>query len=82
MKRIRPVSDVVHLLAEIIENATIFSPKDTPVQVSGQELTSGGVLLEVSDNGVGIPEARLTEINWRLDNPPRHRRLGIPAWSA
>jgi signal transduction histidine kinase len=64
------VSDVVHLLAEIIENATIFSPKDTPVQVSGQELTSGGVLLEISDNGAGIPEARLTEINWRLDNPP------------
>jgi signal transduction histidine kinase len=64
------VSDVVHLLAEVIENATIFSPKDTAVQVSGQELTSGGVLIEVSDSGVGIPEARLAEINWRLDNPP------------
>ena len=64
------VSDVVHLLAELIENATIFSPKDTQVQVSGQELTSGGVLLEVGDTGVGIPEARLAEINWRLDNPP------------
>jgi signal transduction histidine kinase len=64
------VSDVVHLLAEIVENATIFSPKDTPVHVSAQELTSGGVLIEVSDSGVGIPEARLTEMNWRLDNPP------------
>ena len=64
------VSDVVHLLAEVIENATIFSPKDTPVHVSGQELTSGGVLIEVSDSGVGVPEARLAEINWRLDNPP------------
>ena len=64
------VSDVVHLLAEVIENATIFSAKDTPVHVAAQELTSGGVLIEVSDNGVGIPEARLAEMNWRLDNPP------------
>ena len=64
------VSDVVHLLAEIIENATIFSPRDTPVHISGQEIPSGGVLIEVSDSGVGIPEARLTEMNMRLDNPP------------
>ena len=64
------VSDVVHLLAEVIENATIFSAKDTPVHVAAQELTSGGVLIEVTDNGVGIPEARLAEMNWRLDNPP------------
>jgi signal transduction histidine kinase len=64
------VSDVVHLLAEVIENATIFSAKDTPVYVTAQELTSGGVLIEVSDNGVGVPEARLAEMNWRLDNPP------------
>jgi signal transduction histidine kinase len=64
------VSDVVHLLAEVIENATIFSAKDTPVYVGAQELPSGGVLIEVSDSGVGIPEARLAEMNWRLDNPP------------
>ena len=64
------VSDVVHLLAEIIENATIFSPRETPVHISGQEIPSGGVLIEVSDSGVGVPEARLTEMNMRLDNPP------------
>jgi signal transduction histidine kinase len=64
------VSDVVHLLAELIENATIFSPKDTRVQVSMQELTSGGVLLEVVDKGIGVSDARLTDMNWRLDNPP------------
>jgi signal transduction histidine kinase len=64
------VSDVVHLLAEVIENATIFSAKDTPVTIAAQELTSGGVLIEVSDSGVGVPEARLAEMNWRLDNPP------------
>ncbi len=64
------VSDVVHLLAEILENATIYSAKDTQVNVSGQELTSGGVLIDVTDNGVGIPESRLAEMNWRLDDPP------------
>jgi signal transduction histidine kinase len=64
------VSDVVHLLAELIENATVFSPEDTPVHVSAQELTTGGVLVEVSDSGVGVPEARLAEMNWRLDHPP------------
>jgi len=64
------VSDIVHLMAEIIENATIFSPRDTPVHISGQEIPSGGVLIEVSDSGVGVPEARLTEMNIRLDDPP------------
>ena len=63
-------ADVVHLLAEIIENATMFSPRDTPVHVSGQELSSGGVLLEVRDSGVGVSPPRLAEMNWRLDNPP------------
>ncbi|HEX4087674.1 MAG TPA: nitrate- and nitrite sensing domain-containing protein [Trebonia sp.] len=64
------VSDVAHLLAELIENATIFSSKDTQVQVSMQELSSGGVLIEVSDKGIGVSEARLADMNWRLDNPP------------
>jgi signal transduction histidine kinase len=63
-------SDVVRLLAEIIENATTFSPKETQVRVSAQELTSGGVLIEVSDSGVGVSYARLAEINRRLDDPP------------
>jgi signal transduction histidine kinase len=64
------VSDVVHLLAEIVENATIFSSRDTQVHISGQAIPSGGVLIEVSDSGVGIPETRLAEMNMRLDNPP------------
>jgi signal transduction histidine kinase len=64
------VSDVVHLLAEVIENATIYSARDTPVHVSAEALTTGGVLIEVADSGVGISEARLAEMNYRLDNPP------------
>ena len=64
------VSDVVRLLAEIIENATIFSAKDTQVRVAAQELTSGGVLIEVSDSGVGVSAPRLAEMNSRLLDPP------------
>jgi signal transduction histidine kinase len=64
------VSDVAHLLAELIENATIFSPKDTQVQVVMQEVSSGGVLIEIRDKGIGVSEARLADMNWRLDNPP------------
>src|SRR5579862_5197652 len=64
------VSDVVHLLAELIENATIFSPKDTQVLLTTRELTSGGVLIEVTDQGIGVSESRLADMNWRLDNPP------------
>jgi signal transduction histidine kinase len=64
------VSDVAHLLAELIENATMFSAKDTQVQVVIQELSSGGVLIEISDKGIGVSEARLADMNWRLDNRP------------
>src|SRR5690242_15342021 len=64
------VSDVVHLLAELIENATVFSASDTQVLVTVQELASGGVLIQVSDGGVGVSEARLAEMNRRLDEPP------------
>jgi signal transduction histidine kinase len=63
-------ADVVHLLAEIIENATTFSPDQAPVRVFGQEVTSGGVMLEVTDRGIGISPGRLSDINWRLENPP------------
>lgn len=63
-------TDVEHLLTELIENAAKFSPRDTRVQVSGAELTSGGVLIEIQDSGVGISPDRLAELNQRLDNPP------------
>jgi hypothetical protein len=64
------VSDVVHLLAELIENATQYSPTDTTIQVSGHEVTSGGVLIEITDKGIGIAEERLAEMNYRLRSTP------------
>jgi signal transduction histidine kinase len=63
-------TDVEHLLVELIENAAKYSPRDTRVQVSGYELTSGGVLVEIRDSGVGISPDRLAEMNRRLDDPP------------
>lgn len=81
------VDDVIHLLAEIIENATSFSPKESPVRVAGRALDSGGgVLLEITDSGVGISAERLAQINWRLDNPPEadvtvSRHMGLFAVS-
>jgi signal transduction histidine kinase len=76
------VNDIVHLVAEIVENATTFSPEDTQVYVTGQPLTSGGVLLDITDNGVGIAEQEMAQANWRLDNPPVvdvavSRRMGL-----
>jgi nitrogen fixation/metabolism regulation signal transduction histidine kinase len=76
------VNDVVHLVAEIAENATSFSPEDSQVYVSGQPLSSGGVLLDITDDGVGIPDQEMSHANWRLDNPPVvdvavSRRMGL-----
>jgi signal transduction histidine kinase len=76
------VSDVVHLTAELVENATSFSPAETPVTIAGHLLSSGGVLLEVTDQGVGMGAEEMAHANWRLDNPPAvdvavSRRMGL-----
>jgi signal transduction histidine kinase len=76
------VNDVVHLLSELAENATTFSPAETLVHVSGYSLNSGGVLLDITDQGVGMGAEEMAHANWRLDNPPVvdvavSRRMGL-----
>jgi signal transduction histidine kinase len=76
------VNDVVHLLAELLENATSFSSAESQVTVSGHLLNSGGVLLDITDQGVGMPADEMKDANWRLDNPPVvdvavSRRMGL-----
>jgi signal transduction histidine kinase len=76
------VSDVVHLLSELAENATAFSAEETPVKVSGYLLSSGGALVDVTDQGVGMDADEMAHANWRLDNPPLvdvavSRRMGL-----
>jgi signal transduction histidine kinase len=76
------VNDVVHLIAELAENATTYSPEDTHVYVSAQPVSTGGVLVDITDSGVGISDQEMSHVNWRLDNPPVvdvavSRRMGL-----
>ncbi|HEV8166213.1 MAG TPA: nitrate- and nitrite sensing domain-containing protein, partial [Actinomycetota bacterium] len=61
--------DVIHLLAELIENATVFSPPNTKVQVAGQAVPHGYVV-EIEDRGLGMSDDELIQANERLANPP------------
>jgi hypothetical protein len=77
----RAVADVIHLLAELIENATAFSPPDARVTIVGH-LVGYGFAVEVQDLGLGIPDGQLREINRDLASPPdfdlsRSDRLGL-----
>ncbi|WP_444545028.1 nitrate- and nitrite sensing domain-containing protein [Streptomyces chromofuscus] len=58
--------DLSHLLAELLENATSFSPPDLPVEISGWLLENGEVMLSVQDEGIGMTEERMTRLNTRL----------------
>jgi signal transduction histidine kinase len=63
------VADMIHLLAELIENATMFSPSGTRVEVRAERVANG-FAVEVDDRGLGIEPAQLTEINQQLAQPP------------
>ncbi|MCW2902710.1 MAG: histidine kinase [Streptosporangiaceae bacterium] len=76
------VNDLIHLLAELVENATVFSPGHTKVAISGHMLSGGGAMLQVTDDGVGMTAEELEDANWRLANPPVldpsvARRMGL-----
>jgi signal transduction histidine kinase len=78
----RSASDLVHLLAELLDNATHFSPPDSQVIVSSDFAADGSVTIEVADCGVGMTEAELAEANHRLASPPVvdasvSRRMGL-----
>ncbi|HTX85058.1 MAG TPA: nitrate- and nitrite sensing domain-containing protein [Streptosporangiaceae bacterium] len=63
------VADVIHLLAELIENAATCSPASTEVRVQAERVANGFVV-EIEDRGIGIAPAELTALNERLQNPP------------
>ncbi|MGH3771921.1 MAG: nitrate- and nitrite sensing domain-containing protein [Pseudonocardiaceae bacterium] len=78
----RTSSDLVHLLAELLDNATQFSPPDSQVMVSSAFAANGSVAIEVADCGVGMTDAELEEANHRLASPPVvdasvSRRMGL-----
>ena len=64
------VADIIHLIAELAENATVFSPPNTPVRIQG-DVVGRGFAVEIEDRGLGISAARLEEINANLANPPQ-----------
>jgi hypothetical protein len=63
------VADVIHLLAELIENAATCSPASTEVRVQAERVANGFVV-EVEDRGIGIAPAELAALNARLQDPP------------
>ncbi|MFI9588710.1 nitrate- and nitrite sensing domain-containing protein [Nonomuraea sp. NPDC052265] len=76
------VNDVIHLLAELIENALSFSPRETRVPVSGSRIDGGGIMLSISDSGIGMTGDELVAANERLTDAPTvdvsvSRRMGL-----
>ncbi len=75
------VSDLTHLIAELLENATVFSPPHTAVQVLGERVANG-YTLEIHDRGLGMAPDLLLEANLRLAETPEFElsdtdRLGL-----
>jgi hypothetical protein len=61
---------VVHLVAELTGNAVSLSATDTPVDISGGTLATGGVLVQVTDQGIGMSPEIMAKTNWWLEHPP------------
>ncbi|MFF4357812.1 nitrate- and nitrite sensing domain-containing protein [Streptomyces sp. NPDC001604] len=75
------VADVVHLIAELVENATVFSPPDTRVTMRTAR-ADGGFVLQIDDRGLGFDAGQLAEAERTIRNPggfdpTRHDRLGL-----
>ncbi|MFF4508585.1 nitrate- and nitrite sensing domain-containing protein [Streptomyces sp. NPDC001401] len=75
------VADVVHLIAELVENATVFSPPDTRVTMRPAR-ADGGFVLQIDDRGLGFDTEQLEEAERTIRNPgdfdpTRHDRLGL-----
>ncbi|MFI5609059.1 nitrate- and nitrite sensing domain-containing protein [Amycolatopsis sp. NPDC051903] len=63
------VGDLVHLLAELIDNATSFSPPESRVELRGN-IVGKGVVIEVEDQGLGLEKEQADEFNAMLADPP------------
>jgi len=63
------VADVIHMLAEFVENATIFSPRGTEVRVTG-EMVAKGFAVDIEDRGLGMDDEQFETVNASLANPP------------
>lgn len=78
----RAANDMVHLLAELLDNATNFSPPDSQVVMSTTRTADESLLIEIADRGVGMADAELADANQRLSGPSEvdvsaSRRMGL-----
>ncbi|WP_409495004.1 nitrate- and nitrite sensing domain-containing protein [Amycolatopsis sp. cmx-11-12] len=76
------IHDLVHVLAELLDNATYFSEPETKVTVRAVITRKKALAIQVTDHGVGMTEERLAEVNQRLAEPPDldvsvTRRMGL-----
>jgi signal transduction histidine kinase len=70
------VADTVHLIAELVDNATAFSPPNSEVRVGAQSVPQG-VVVEIEDHGLGIEEAELQAANEVLREPPEFDAMAL-----
>ncbi|NNH71710.1 HAMP domain-containing protein [Nocardia uniformis] len=75
-------SDMAHLFAELLDNALRASPPETDVKFTFAQAPDTGLLIEVSDRGIGMPPAEMAEINRRLETtaevgPDTARHMGL-----
>ena len=70
--------DLAHLLSELMENATQFSPPDTTVEVVGHRTPDGGYTVTVADQGIGMSADQLAEANALLTSPAARRPGPLP----
>ncbi|WP_026127920.1 nitrate- and nitrite sensing domain-containing protein [Nocardiopsis lucentensis] len=63
------VADVIHLVAELVDNAAMFSPPHTHVRLSSEDVPNG-VTIEIEDRGLGMTDGELASANALLSNPP------------
>nr|WP_307831978.1 nitrate- and nitrite sensing domain-containing protein [Prauserella cavernicola] len=78
----RAIHDLVHLLAELLDNATYFSEPDTKISVRAVVTRRHALAVQITDRGVGMTEQQLNEANERLADPPDldvsvTRRMGL-----
>lgn len=76
------VNDLVHLVAELLDNATTFSPPNSRVMIRSSLTDTGELVVEIADEGVGMSYEQLVEYNQRLAEPPTidvsiSRRMGL-----
>ncbi|GAA3181844.1 nitrate- and nitrite sensing domain-containing protein [Streptomyces ramulosus] len=64
------VTDLVHLLSELLENATTFSSPQTKVRVAATRMSDGRIMVEIHDKGIGLTAEDFADINHKLANPP------------